>query len=220
MGLLGIEYQGSESSIVYVAYVVTIAGLSLVAYIYTTFSKGILRGEAVIWAIIASLFALHTLWVIFDPLNTPLIPEFLIFFLLFGFPGFLSAAAAIKLGILPGVVKTSELLVILIAVGIILYAVLPSLAGIRTASLAGASYQALSYYAAFSFGMLLTYNFHLPNDLRFKVTSHNWYRIASYALMLGTVFACFLGGGRGAFLLLLTYLFITIIFIILNKKTY
>src|SRR5690606_29663322 len=68
------------------------------------------------------------------------------------------------------------------------------------------------------FGMLLAYNFHLPNDLRLKVTSHRWYRLGSFALMLGCVFACFLGGGRGAFLLLITYLFMAIVTIFFNKK--
>lgn len=218
MGLLGIEYEGADSSIVYVAYIVSIAGLSLLSYIFATAKKGILKGEAVLIAIIIGLFSLHAIWVIFDPMNTPLFPRFLLFFLLFGLPGFLSAATAIKLNLVPNLIRISEVFVILIATGIILFSVLPSLAGIRTASLAGATYQVLSYYSAFAFGMLVAYNLNLPNYLRLKITSHTWYRLVSYALMLGCVYATFLGAGRGAFLLLLAYLIIGTASIFFNKR--
>lgn len=218
MGLLGIEYEGSESSIVYVAYVVSIAGAMLLVYLYATFKKGILKGEAIVLIFFLFLFVLHALWVIFDPLHTKLVPEFLIFFLLFGVPGFMSAATMMKLGIHKELIKLTELFIIIIALGIVLFSVVPTLAGINTRSLAGASYQTLSYYSAFTFGMLLTYNFHLPRGYRYAWLSSPIAKVLSYGLMLGCVLGCFLGGGRGAFLLLITYLFIATASLFFSKR--
>lgn len=218
MGLLGIDYEGADSSIVYVAYIVSVAGSMLVVYLYATFRKGILKGEAIVLLFFLVLFVLHALWVIFDPLNTKLVPEFLIFFLLFGVPGFMSAATILKLGIQKELIKLTELFIISIAIGIVLFSVLPTLAGINTRSLAGASYQTLSYYSAFSFGMLLTYNFHLPRGYRYAWLSSPVAKVLSYGLMLGCVLGCFLGGGRGAFLLLIAYLFIATVSLFFSKK--
>lgn len=218
MGLLGVEYEGADSSIVYVAYVVSIAGAMLLVYLYATFKKGILKGEAIVLIFFLFLFVLHALWVIFDPLHTKLVPEFLIFFLLFGVPGFMSAATIMKLGIQKEVIKLTELFIIIIAIGIVLFSVLPTLAGINTRSLAGASYQTLSYYSAFAFGMLLTYSTHLPKVYRYAWVSSPVAKVLSYGLMLGCVLGCFLGGGRGAFLLLIAYLFIAMASLFFSKR--
>src|SRR5690554_5757736 len=74
MGLLSIEYQGADSSIVFVVYVVSIVGSMLLVYLYATFKKGILRREAIVLFFFLVLFALHALWVIFVPLHTKLVP--------------------------------------------------------------------------------------------------------------------------------------------------
>ncbi|KFZ29209.1 hypothetical protein IDAT_05930 [Pseudidiomarina atlantica] len=218
MGLLGLEHESSDSSMAYVIYVMSIAGSSLIIYIFSTVKHGVLKGEALLLGIIIIFLAVHKIWVLFDPLNTILFPEIFIFFLLFGLPGFLSAAATLKLGLLPDLIRVSEILIVVMSVGIISFSVLPSLAGIRVASLAGASYQTLSYYGAFAFGMLLIYNFHLPNQLRFRVSSQSWYRLANYCLMIGCLTACILGGGRGAFLLLGAY-FIMGVLLFFSDKT-
>ncbi|WP_411359017.1 O-antigen ligase family protein [Pseudidiomarina salilacus] len=218
LGLLGVEYSGDESRFVYIAYVVTFALLSSLAYIYASLRKGILRGEIWLLGFLLFLFILHLAWIVFEPVHTPVFPRFLVFFLLFGLPGFLSAATIVKLQLVPSLVKVTELLIVLIALGLIQYSVLPSLTGTRVANLAGASYQQLSYYSAFVFGLLLAYNFHLSKELRFSWTSLIGYRIFSYALLVGSAVACFIGGGRGAFLLLLTYLVIALLFLFFDKN--
>jgi|26BtaG_2_1085354.scaffolds.fasta_scaffold00509_3 O-antigen ligase len=211
MGLFGLEYEGSESSSAYVIYVVLIATFSMLTYLYVSIKKGFLKQELILIAIIIVLFVLHIFWVIFDPVQTVLIPDFLIFFLLLGLPGFFSAATITKLNLMVHVIRIMEVMLLIIASGVIAFSVIPTLAGVRTASLAGASYQALSYYSAFIFGMLLAYNTQIPTSFRFTWTKSKWYSGFIYVVMISCVIGTLLGGGRGAFLLLIAYFLIYLV---------
>lgn len=205
MGLFGLEYEGSESSPVYVFYIVVVATLSMLSYSYASIKKGVLMQEIILITIVVILFFMHFLWVIFDPIQTVLTPDFLLFFLLLGLPGFFSAATIIKLNLIVQFVRIMEIMLLIVASGVIVFSVIPTLAGVRTASLAGASYQALSYYSAFTFGMLLVYNTKIPTNLRFSWTKSKWYLGLVYGIMVSCVLGTLLGGGRGAFLLLIGY---------------
>lgn len=211
MGLFGLEYEGSESSSAYVIYIVLIATFSMLTYLYASIKKGFLKQELILIAIIIVLFVLHIFWVIFDPVQTVLIPDFLIFFLLLGLPGFFSAATITKLNLMVHVIRIMEVMLLIIASGVIAFSVIPTLAGVRTASLAGASYQALSYYSAFIFGMLLAYNTQIPTSFRFTWTKSKWYSGFIYVVMISCVIGTLLGGGRGAFLLLIAYFLIYLV---------
>lgn len=211
MGLFGLEYEGSESSPIYIIYVVLIATFSMLTYLYTSIKKGFLKQELILITIVVILFFMHFLWVIFDPIQTVLTPDFLIFFLLLGLPGFFSAATIIKLNLIVQFVRIMEIMLLIVASGVIVFSVIPTLAGVRTASLAGASYQALSYYSAFTFGMLLVYNTKIPTNLRFSWTKSKWYLGLVYGIMLSCVIGTLLGGGRGAFLLLIAYFLIYLV---------
>lgn len=218
MGLLGIEYEGIDSSPVYVIFIVTSFVFVFLAFAYSIFKKGLLKQELKLLVFFLLLFALHSLWVIFDPINTKMVPEFLMFSVLFGLPGFFAAATIIKLNLIIPFVRATEVSLIVIAFGIVIFSVVPSLAGIRTTSLAGASYQALSYYSAFTFGMLLIYVTQLPKSLRFSWSKSIWYVGFLYIIMMGCVLGVFLGGGRGAFLLLIVYLLVHLFSIIQVRK--
>jgi len=218
MGLFGLEYEGSESSPVYIIYVVLIATFSMLTYLYASIKKGFLKQELILIAIIIILFVLHIFWVIFDPVQTVLIPDFLIFFLLLGLPGFFSAATTIKLNLMVHVIRIMEIMLLIIASGVIAFSVIPTLAGVRTASLAGASYQALSYYSAFIFGMLLAYNTQIPTGFRFTWTKSKWYSGFIYVVMISCVIGTLLGGGRGAFLLLIAYFLIYLVSLFFIRK--
>lgn len=218
MGLLGIEYKGSDSSSVYVSYIVLVAMLSFLSYVYSIVMRGILKRESNIILILLFLFSLHILWVVFDPNETIILPDHLVFFILFGLPGFFSAATIIKLNLIPQLIRFSEFTFMIMACGITLFSILPTFSGIRTASLAGASYQSLSYYSAFTFGMLLIYNLYLPRSMRTSWASFYWYKGVSYGLILACILGVFIGGGRGAFLLLISYLLLILSSVFVNKN--
>lgn len=205
LGILGIQHEGSDSSIIYVTYLSVIFFFTLAVYILSFVKRKVYTAEIAAFWLVAFIFGSHLFWVIFDPMGTALFPEFMVLFVVLGLPGVAAAFAIIRLKVVDSVIRFSEVLFIVIALGICLFSVLPSLAGTRTASLAGASYQVLSYYSAFTAGMLFLYNFTLPTELRYSFASSIFHRLFSLALMMGCAVGVFVGGGRGAFVLLLAY---------------
>ncbi len=216
MGLIGIEYGGSKSSSIYVGYIILIAFFSFSNYLYATLKVGLVKNELFIILCIFSLFFNHFLWVFFDELGTPLLPEFLIFFLLFGLPGFFSALTVIKLNYSVYFIKFTELLFVMIGLGIVVFSIIPTLLGSRVASIGGGTYQALSYYSSFCFGMLLIYNAYIPSNFRFQFMSSIFIRGLSYFLILACVIGTLVGGGRGALILSFFYMLL-VVFSVLSK---
>lgn len=206
MGLLRIDYEGAESSSVFIIYIILITTFSLISYIYSCIKSGILRQELYILLIIGCLISAHFLWVIFDPIKTKLFTYSFTLFLTIGLPGFFAAASTIKLKELVFFVKLTEVAILIIALGLISYSILPTIAGTKTRSLAGASYQTLSYYSAFCFGVLLTYISRVPFKYRLRFAGQKPYIALIYVILLLCLIGTFLGGGRGAFILLTVYL--------------
>lgn len=218
MGLLGIDYEGSESSSVYVFYLSILLLSTLVFYFLTVINRGFIKGELSALGIIFVFAFIHFLWVIFDPIGTELAPMFLIYSFVLGFVGLFSALTIVKQGLLDNLIRTAELVFVFQAVGIAAYSVLNTLSGNVVAALAGASYQALSYYSAFTMGMLALYNFILPSSLRYRFTSNFIYRILSYGLIFLSMLGVLVGGGRGAFLLMIAYFILLAYFSVFSDK--
>jgi len=206
MGLLGVDYEGSDSSSVYVIYLISLFMFVLVSYLLTFIKVGVLRGEGMVLSIISFFIATHFLWVIFDSSKTELLPMFMIHSFVLGFSGLLAAAVMVKLKVVGEVVKVLEVLFVIQAIGILIYSVLSTLSGAKVASLAGANYQTLSYFSSFTMGMLLVYGFILPSGLRFSFARNLVYKVFLYSLIIGCAVGVLVGGGRGAFILMLLYL--------------
>lgn len=206
MAILNIDYEGADSSPVFIIYMGTIAILSLISYIFSCIQSGFLKQELFLILILGFIVSTHFLWVIFDPIKTKLFTNSFIFFVIIGLPGFFAAASAIKLRKLGFFIKLIEVAVLIIALGLISYSVLPTIAGISTRSLAGATYQTLSYYSAFCFGVLLTYINVIPFKYRFGVAALKPYLIFTYVILFLCLVGTLLGGGRGALILLIIYL--------------
>lgn len=210
MALLGLEYSGASSSS---SYIITVGfstiSISLV-YIYTILKKGLAASDLTIILIFLLSLVIHALWVILDSPYTELFPEYLLFFILLGLPGYLSAYTLIKLNLTYSAIRLFEIFLIIIALGITIGAVIPSYLGILTRNLAGVTYQALSYYSAFVFGMLLFYATQAPRCFRYPWCTNRLYSLFLYALMLSCLLGTVLGGGRGALILILSYIFIYI----------
>lgn len=218
MALLGISFEGSDSSLTYIIYIVALGIFSFSIYAYSILKTGILKNELYLLAIILIYISIHLLWVIFDPIYTELIQESLVFFLLFGLPGFLVAASIIKLDLINISMKIMEPIFIFISISIFSYALIPTLTGNRTTSLGGTSYQTLSYYSALSAGILFTYFTQIPTSLRIGIASSSIYKGLQLALVLCGLLGTLLGGGRGAFVLLVTYVLTLSYLSITNKN--
>lgn len=214
MGLMGLDYEGVDSSPIYIIFITTIFILSFLSYLYSCFKRGIIKQETPILVIIILLLLIHFVWVIVDPIKTELLPRSLLLFVSLGLPGVFSALTVIKLKLLKLTVKITEVILLIIAIGIFYSAVIPTLSGSLTNSLAGASYQSLSYYSALTFGGLLNYKNIIPSYLRFSWCSNFWYNLVLSIFIITSLVGTLLGGGRGASILLITYIFIYLISII------
>lgn len=205
-GLLGIDYQGSESSPLYVIFIVSVAFLSFLTYLHCSIKNGFTKQELIIIIAILLIIINHFIWVVFDSLNTELFPESLIFFLLLGLPGFFSAAIITKSKLINHSIKIAEPIFLIIASGIIVYSLIPTLLGIRTASIGGATYQALSYYSSLTFGFFLLYEAYIPKHLRYDWTNNTFYKAVTITIITSCAASTLIGGGRGAFILLCIYI--------------
>jgi|SRR5690625_731072 len=206
MGLLGVNYEGSESSNIYIIYLTALFIFTLASYLYTVLTIGLSQNELVALGLLVLFFFVHLLWVLFDPSGTQLFPMLLIHSVMLGFVGLFAALTIVKVNLMDRLIKMAELFFVIQGVGIATYSVLNTLAGIKVASLAGATYQALSYYSAFTMGMLIAYAFLLPSNLRYTFTKNVVYKSFLYTLTLSCALGVLIGGGRGAFLLMLAYL--------------
>lgn len=210
LGALGLQYEGLEASPVYVIYIVSLFLLNFGIYIYFILTRGFLSQEIIILSVFLIMFLLHLLWALFDSINTEILPKSLIFFILFGLPGFFTAVIIIKAKSIRKFIRFTEVLLLLVGATIIKATLMPTLLGTKTTALGGASYQSLSYYSAFISGMLLFYIIKVNENDRVRCSARLWYKFILYSIVVGCMFTTLLGGGRGAFLLLILYLLIAI----------
>lgn len=216
--IIGIDYEGSEDSSAYIMYTIAVFVLSFLSYIYSSIKKGVLKNEMPILLSLFILIASHFVWVIFDQNNTTLFTDSFVLFVLLGLPGIFSAVTMVKMGLINQVVKLTEVGILVIVVAIISYSILPTLTGIKTASLGGASYQTLSYYSSMSFGVLLIYITQLSKSMRYSWTSSIIYKSLAFIILTSCLIGVFIGGGRGAFILLVIYLIIWLLSTFRIKK--
>lgn len=206
MALLGLDYENSESSAIYSIYLAALFVLVCLFYFYSVCIRGVQKSELYVFSLILCYVVIHFIWVLFDSGSTSLVPAFLISSFAIGFVGVIAGIVTIKLELFEALIKRMELLFVIQALGILFYSVINTLSGNKVATLGGATYQALSYYSAFTMGMLMIYGLILPVEFRFKFARSVLYKFFLYMLTFVCALGVFVGAGRGAFLLMIIYL--------------
>lgn len=213
-GLIGFQYAGAQEDPVYVRYIAVLFGITVIAYAYSCRRQPtISRPEVVFYVFAAFMLLNHGLWVFLDPFSTKAAPDNLVLFAAFSVPAILAVRILIANGAWSHFIRLTELVAMLMAAGILVAVVVPFLGGATDADtlrsgvsvLGGASTQAASYFAAFSFGLLGFYVFKADQELRFVACRNRAVNLLNSVLMAGLVVATILNGGRGAFLLLVAY---------------
>jgi len=205
-GLVGFEYAGKEESPVFVFYIAIIFLATVLVYAYSFVKNSSVAGEEIIfYFFFCVLIGNHLLWVFFDGMKTPLFPSTLIFFVSMGITGFMAARVVSVFDVWQQMIRLSEVLLIVISLGLIMTTFKSFHFGQRILGVGGATYQDASYFAAVSFGMLGLATFRLERKLRYKWLSGFYGSIINIVLMLLLVLVVVLNGGRGAFVLLVVY---------------
>lgn len=217
-GLTGAEYGGLEESQVYVNYILAIFVLVAVVFVFIVFrSRYMSRLEVGLYTFVLLLFVNHALWHLLDPIKTELMPRNLQLFVLFGLPGILAAVVLAKTNNLTTFIRLVEPLALLIGLGLILAIVVPYFTQIRVTGIGGASYQAASYYAAFTFGLLSYFVFRAPVMHRYAFFRSSIGNLMSLTCLPLLFIATVINGGRGAFILLTIYASIVVYWLFFSR---
>jgi O-antigen ligase len=207
--LIGYTYEGNENSSAYVFYLCIIMAFTFSQYCMSFKVKGLTRSELFLYSILIYFAFNHGIWAAIDPINTPLVPQNLLLFGLFGLSALFAARTVVAFNLMQNVIKIFEIFIILVAIGVVFSILLPFFNGIRIRGIAGHSYQFQSYLSTLTFGMLSFYTFRVSHDYQFKILSTPSIKAMKLILMLFMVFSSILSGGRGGFVLLVLYLVLT-----------
>ncbi|MEX1198145.1 MAG: O-antigen ligase family protein [Pseudohongiellaceae bacterium] len=205
-GLIGFEYGGVDESPVYALYVILVF-IAIVFVFLLSFVKkpSVSKTEFGFYVFFLVLIANHLIWVSLDSNETRLWPDNLTFFLSMGLTGFMAVRVIHAFGAWHELIRLTEVLVILMAIGLVVVIVQPYLTGFRVRGIGGASYQAASYYAAMCFGLLGVATFRLEPTYRYRVFCSRIFIVLNVTLLIALILAVILNGGRGAFVLLALY---------------
>lgn len=223
LGLLGLDYQGAEESNLFVFYAIICFSLICVFYIRCCVRYGFYVKELVLLCFFFAVLFFHILSAATATYSLEVFPHFMMLFVVFGLSGYLAAAVVFKGNIADLFNKYLELAAILVSLGVLFYSLIPAYtgqSGERFGSLAGASYQALSYYSAISFGLLLYFNYLCPSNYRFFVLKSRMFFLISHLFIIVSAAGVMLGGGRGAFLLMLVYILFTVAVMVVRSGTF
>jgi len=212
-GLIDYQYGGAEESPIYVQYVVFVFIAIVMAYLVSYIKiRKITNTELGFYLFFLFLIGNHLAWVMLDN-ETRLWNDNLIFFLSMGIIGFFAARVIYAFDAWREVIRLTECVAIVIAIGLLITIVQPFLGGFQVRGIGGASYQAASYYAAMCFGLIGIATFRLERDYRYRVCRTWVFTVLNITLMVGLFVATLLNGGRGAFVLLTLYLLLVIYWI-------
>ena len=205
-GLVGFEYAGSEESPVYVRFIVLTFALVFIVLVFSYMKKPRLSGAEIGFYLFFFLLIInHLVWALFDNVGTQLWPANLILFFSMGVTGFMAARVIHAYDLWEEVIKVTEVLMLIMAIGLIVAIVQPFLMGLRVRGIGGASYQAASYYAAMCYGMIGLATFRLPKEWRFRFLRNRIVALVNMAIMAALFVVVLVNGGRGAFVLLVVY---------------
>lgn len=204
--ILGYNHTEDGNSLVYIVFLGFTLLSSFFAYVWASFRYGALKGEYSFYLIFYFIAAIHFLWVILDSDKNPLINEYLKLAVVFIGSGFFSAAAVIKTNSEPDFIRYTWILSYIIVVSFLISLFLPMLSGEVKRSIGGGSYQTLSYMAALIFGIFSYKAYRLTRkSLMSKRWKINSVFVIDNICMLICAATVIIGGGRGAFLLLVVY---------------
>lgn len=203
---LGFSYDPEMGNSTYWGFILLVWGINLFLYLCALYKNPkVSRPEAIVYLFITTLISLHFLWVALDSDATHLAPVLLQQFILLVMPAVFAVKYIDCFIIWRQLIKTSELFFYLMATALTVTHFIPFLAGHRVVGIAGASGQMVSYTAATTFGMLFWHTFLANREYRNKIFISNLVVGVSLVLLSSMVIVLIINGGRGAFVLFLTY---------------
>lgn len=205
--IFGVNYEGATESSAYAIYSAAIALLACGIY----FSRVIhVWGIRSVDVKLLSIPVLLVIWFLLESVSLGKLSEESLktsgFFVLWSFPAMLCGLYLAREGELSRAFRYFELLNIAFTLSTLFAVILPFFGGGGFETLAGASYQTMSYIAAIAFGLNLNFLFLGKNKLRFDFANTRPYQIISACLLPLQLASVVIPGGRGATILSMVYI--------------
>lgn len=205
--ILGINYEGATESSVYIIYTAAIALFVFGIYFSGVIHAGGIRGRD---AKLLGIPFLLLIWFLVEFVVSGGLSEESMrtggFFVLWSFPAMLCGLLLARDRELSRAFKYFDLINIVFTLSALFVVILPFFGGGGFETLAGASYQTMSYVAAIAFGLNLNFLFLGKNSQRFDFLNTRLYQIISACMLPFQLASVVIPGGRGATILSLVYM--------------
>lgn len=205
--IMGFEYNGSESSSIYIVFTLVVFLLGIILGIVDlVFKRTKYRINHLILLYIPIIISLLFLVYKGKYSSKSFADNNYLYFLIWGVPSILIGSFISNQNRLKDFIKYLEPLMLIFTFAISIGALDVLLSGQRFISLGGTTYQTASYISAFSFGINIYFLISDSIEDRFKFTRTSMYKIFSYFLLFVQVISVFITGGRGGMVLVVVYL--------------
>ena len=222
LSFLGLTYEGSEKSNVFIIIMIFLFLFSFVVYLFYGFKKHLSSLRFMLFLlVIAFVMFFGAFQIIIKHGFEYATMKYFFFFWIFSFNSILwgySVGKEIQLFI-PLLVKWVEVVSLMVSLSSLISIIIPILTKNTTITYAGGiNYQTASYYSAFAFGTTLFYLIRGNELARFKVFESKFYKLFSVIILFLLVFSTVAPGGRGAFVLLLCYIMLGLWYFLKTKQ--
>lgn len=222
LATIGQSYGGiEEGNISYWVYLLLLLIITSLVFFFKIIQK-----RTILYKEVVMLFGFILFLGIFSFYNaiyySNIPPESLkqiIFFVIFVVPAILAgwyfSSSRKKLSYLS---KNIEVIMLILTCGIFVSTFSTIITGSNFESIGGATYQSTSYISAYAFGINLYYLLWGENIVRYDVFKKKKYKYLQTFMLVVQIVSLVVGGGRGAFILLVNYIFLYILTLLFQNK--
>ena len=205
--VLGLTYEGSETSSSYHVYIAVIVTVTVLSALRSILAGGLNLGHFFLMFLVGAVVILFLLNVALGGAEAQSGNSFRLWIFL-GIPALLAGIAASKTDQLKNASLLFEPLMLLFSAAAFVYAIGNFTSGVDVTGLGGATYQTASYLSALAFGINTYHLLFGDNHRRWAFTKTRSYILLSMSLLPLQVASCLLTGGRGGFVLILVYVIV------------
>lgn len=222
LSILGLSYEGIESgNITYWGYLISLLIFSILFYIYKKLKDQTISKKELTIIYFLILFVVYTFsYNILNGMPINHLVRQVILFFIFTLPALISGYYfSYNKNRISELSKILEVIMIIFTLGLFSSTFSTLITGESFESIGGSTYQEASYLAAYSFGINLFYLIWGDKVSRYNIFKKNGYKFLQILMLVIQLFSLVVGGGRGAFLLLIAYL-LTYTGILLKQANY
>lgn len=218
IALLGVSYEGSESSPIYTVSMVLLFGISVLLYLSRIFKRGTIRKTflismgVIVWVLVSTILFVGQHGYEYRYV------KYTLFFFIFSFPALLWGTEFVYdfQNNLQTYVKWFEVILFVMSMFCVAAVLVPLINGVEAAR--GEAYQSNSYYCAFTFGGQLYYAFNKNTENRFAFFKIKIVQLVRVVLLCTLPICVISTGGKGGLVLVICYVLLLFAYVISTQK--